>query len=207
MPQASPSPRSGYAKSRETRARILTAALADASDFGFHKTSVARVAARAGVAVGNLNYHFGSRSGLMRELMGWLAADLMDRLHAVDTEDGADFFERQCAGLRMYLAYSRENPGYVRLADEIKLHEPEIYRASIEAWVKIMAERIRAGIAEGSVRPMDELEIAAQAHFVLGARHFVEHMIESPHGPDDEAVLDAYLALIRDGLGRRKRTR
>ena len=57
---------SGYAKSRDTRARILAAALAEASDAGFHKTSVARIAARAGVAIGNLNYHFGSLRELRR---------------------------------------------------------------------------------------------------------------------------------------------
>ena len=70
-------PRASYAKSRDTRARIMAAALAEASDRGFHKTSVARIAARAGVAVGNLNYHFGSREGLIRELMSGLVADLV----------------------------------------------------------------------------------------------------------------------------------
>ncbi|MBW2419263.1 MAG: hypothetical protein JRH19_11995 [Deltaproteobacteria bacterium] len=43
-------------------------------------------------------------------------------------------------------------------------------------------------------------EIAVQAHFLLGARHFLEQMIESDDGPGDEAVVDAYLALVRDGL-------
>ncbi len=109
MPRTTPLRRSGapecagYAKSRDTRARILAAALAEASDFGFHKTSVARIAARAGVAVGNLHYHFGSRRGLLRELMGSLVADLMARLHAIESDDRADFFERQRAGLLVYL--------------------------------------------------------------------------------------------------------
>ena len=66
-PSAAPTGRAPYAKSRDTRARILAAALAEASDSGFHKTSVARIAARAGVAVGNLHYHFGSRRELLRE--------------------------------------------------------------------------------------------------------------------------------------------
>ena len=62
-------PRAGYKRSGETRARILEAALAEACEVGFQKTSVARVAARAGVAVGVLNYHFGSKRELMRRLM------------------------------------------------------------------------------------------------------------------------------------------
>ncbi len=203
---AAPSGRARYAKSRETRARILAAALAEASDSGFHKTSVARIAARAGVAVGILNYHFGSRHGLLRELMGSLVGDLMSRLDAADPDDGADFFDRQRAGLLVYLDYLRANPAYVRLADEVKLHEPDLYRRAVAGWLERMAARIRVGIEQGSLRPMDDAEIAAQAHFLLGARHFLEQMMESADGLGGEAVVDAYLGLVRDGLGRRPRS-
>jgi AcrR family transcriptional regulator len=195
--------RARYAKSHETRARILAAALAEASDSGFHKASVARIAARAGVAIGNLNYHFGSRRELLRELMATLVVDLMARLHAADADDSADFFERQRAGLLAYLEYLRANPAHLRLADEIKLHEPDLYRRAVSGWVERISARIRNGIDSGTLRPMDEAEIAAQAHFLLGARHFVEQMIEGGAGLGDEAVVDAYLALVRDGLRRR----
>lgn len=195
--------RAGYAKSRETRERILAAALAEASDAGLHKASVAGIAARAGVAIGNLHYHFGSRSELLRELMKTLVTDLMSRLHAIDADDGASFFEWQRAGLLAYLDYLRANPAHVRLADEIKLHEPRLYRRAVSGWVERIEARIRTGIAQGTLRPMDEVEIAAQAHFLLGARHFLEQMIDDAGAPGDEAVVDAYLALVRDGLARR----
>ena len=194
----------GYAKSRETRARILAAALAEASESGFHGTSVARIAARAGVAVGNLHYHFGSRRELLRELMGSLVADLRERLHEVEAEGASDFWARQRAVLLAYLGYLRANPAHVRLADEIKLHEPELHQAAVASWVERMAAMIRLGIEEGTLRPMDEAEIAAQAHFLLGARHFLEQMPRRSRARD-EAVVDAYLSLIRDGLGRRRR--
>jgi AcrR family transcriptional regulator len=137
--------------------------------------------------------------------MGSLAADLMARLHAADADDGADFFDRQRAGLLVFLDYARANPAYVRLADEIKLHEPDLYRRAVAGWVERMAARIRVGIEQGTLRPMGAAEITAQAHFLLGARHFVEQMLESGDGPEDEAVVDAYVALVRDGLRRRTR--
>lgn len=205
---ALPPARSGYAKSLDTRARILAAALEEASESGFHKASVARIAARAGVAVGNLHYHFGSRGELLQELMGALMADLMSRLHVAEADDGAaDFFDRQRAALLVYLDYLRANPAHVRLADEIKLHEPELYRRAVAGWVERMAARIRAGIQQGTLRPMDDAEISAQAHFLLGARHFLEQMVESLDGMGDEAVVDAYVALVRDGLRRTDRER
>jgi AcrR family transcriptional regulator len=195
--------RAGYAKSRETRARILAAALAEASHAGLHKASVARIAERAGVAIGNLNYHFGSRKRLLRELMGTLVADLMPRLHAIDADDGADFFARQRAGLLAYLDHLRAHPEQVRLADEIKLHDPGLYGRAVAGWVERMAARIRAGIAQGALRPMRAAEITAQAHFLLGARYFLEQMVAGRGGRTDESVVDAYLSLLRDGLGRR----
>jgi AcrR family transcriptional regulator len=207
-PRAAPSAHRapGYAKSVDTRARILAATLAEASDSGLHSASLAGIAARAGVAIGNLHYHFGSREGLLHELMGSLVADLMSRLHAVDADDGSDFFDRQRASMLVYLEYLRANPAYVRLADEIKLHEPDLYRRAVASWVDRMAARIRAGIEHKALRRMSDAEVSAQAHFLLGARHFLEQMIEQADGPHEEAVVDAYIALLRDGLSRKGRS-
>ncbi len=192
----------GYSKSADARARILAAALEEANEAGLHKASLAGIAGRAGFAIGNLHYHFGSRDRLLREMMDWLIGDLMARLHAVDIDDGADFFDRQRRGLLVYLEYLRAYPGHIGLADQVKLHEPDLYRRAVAAWVERMAERIRAGIEEGSLRPMDEAGVTAQAHFLLGARHFLEQMTDNSDGTGDEAIVDAYLTLLRDGLGR-----
>ena len=203
---AVPAARASYARSRDTRAKILAAALAEASDSGFHRTSVAKIATRAGVAVGNLHYHFGSKQELLRELMGSLVADLLSRLHVAIPDGSADFFDHERAGLLVYLDYLRANPAYVRLADEVKLHDPDLYRRAVTGWVEQYVVRIRAGIERETIRPMHDSEIAAQGHFLLGARHFLDQMMESVDGrpyPGDEAVVDAYLALVRDGLRRR----
>ncbi len=191
----------GYAKSRETRARILDAALAEASDSGFHKASLAGIAARAGVALGSVNYHFGSRDELLRELMTDLMGDLMARLDAADAAEGGDFFERERAAQLTYLDHVRTHPALVRLTDEIKVHEPDLYRRGADRMAQRMATRIRVGIEEGTLRPMDEHQIAAQAQFLLGARHFLERMIEDGDALGDAAVVDGYLGLVRDGLG------
>lgn len=203
--RAAPSEPAGYAKSRETRARILEAARAEASDSGFHKASLARIAARAGVALGSVGYHFGSRDDLLRELMTSLMGDLMVRLDAADAGEGADFFERERAALLTYLDHVRSQPALVRLADEIKLHEPDLYRRGADRMAQRMAARIRTGIAEGALRPMAEPQIAAQAQFLLGARHFLERMIENGDGIGDEVVVDSYIGLVRDGLARGSR--
>jgi AcrR family transcriptional regulator len=203
---AAPAEHAGYAKSRDTRARILQAALAEVSESGFHKASLARIAARADVALGSVGYHFGSRGGLLRELMTALMGDLMARLDAADASEGGDFFERERAALLTYLDHVRSHPALVRLADEVKLHDPALYRRGADRMAERMAARIRVGIEEGTLRPLGEPQIAVQAQFLLGARHFLERMIDSGDGLGDEAVVDSYLGLVRDGLGREPRS-
>jgi AcrR family transcriptional regulator len=190
----------GYAKSRTTKAQILAAALAEASARGLHNTSVSRIAARANTAVGSLNYHFGTRKELLREMMRLLMVDLGARLAAADADAVGDgFFERHRAELLAYVQYVRANPAHVRLADEIKFLEPDLYRRGVTDWVELVSAKLRAGIADGSVRPMEETEIAAQAHFLLGARQFLEDLVGQV-GRDEE-VVDSYLRLVRGGLG------
>jgi len=189
-----------YAKSRATRAQILAAAREEATAGGLHRASSARIAARAQVAVGSLNYHFGSRDALLRAVMADLMDDLARRLTEADPGAGTDFFTRHRAELLGYVQYVRANPAHVRLADEIKFLEPGLYAEGVAEWVAVIRARLRDGVAEGSVRPMDEAELTAQAHFLLGARHFFEEML-STGGPErDESVVDAYLGLVRDGL-------
>jgi AcrR family transcriptional regulator len=136
--------------------------------------------------------------------MSSLTADLMSRLHATDANDDRDFFERERAGMLAYLAHLRANPAYLRLAGEIELHEPKLYRRAVADWLERIATRIRDGIVRGDLRPMHDAEVAAQAYFMLGASQFLDHRVrrdDHPH-PRDEVIVDAYLALLRGGLGR-----
>jgi AcrR family transcriptional regulator len=191
-------PRGGYAKRQRTRAVILDAALAEASERGLHRASVTGIAARASTAVGNLHYHFGSRAELLRAAMRKLLADYHARVAGIDAENSGDFFARHRAELLAYVEYVRENPAHIRLVDEIKFLEPELYRQGIATWVELLSARLRDGIANGSVRPMDDVEIAAQAYFLVGARRFLEDLVQVGH---EEEVVDAYLNLVRHGLG------
>ena len=194
----------GYAKSRDTRARILAAALEEAGESGFHKTSVAKIAARAGVALGSLNYHFGSRALLIRELMRQLLADYLPRVQAAEdaaVEVGGDFFARERAVLLAYVAYVRENPAYVRLPEEIRIHEPELYQRGEAEWIKRMADRLRLGIEEGAIRPMDDVDLAFKARVLISARVALERLfVDGESSMSDEAAVDAYLDFVRQGI-------
>lgn len=59
-----------------TRERILEAASSVFSEKGFEKATVRDICSRAGANVAGVNYHFGDKLGLYRELLGrWLDRD------------------------------------------------------------------------------------------------------------------------------------
>jgi len=200
--------RGPYAKSSETRERILAAALEVAGEVGFHRASVARIAQRAGVAVGNLHYHFGTREELLLELMAWIVGPLITEMRQASRATG-DFFASEELRFRVYLEHVHRNPAYIRLGEEVRLHHPELYAQSNRRWLAGFRELLRRGVAEGALRPMDDDEIAAQAHFLMGARYFLDQMIAGVDGrpyPGDDAVVAAYMKLVRGGLANRGRS-
>ncbi len=77
--------------------------------------------------------------------------------------------------------------------------EPELYRQGIAAWIALLCDRLREGVANGSVRAMDDAEITAHAHFLVGTRRFLEDLVAQVGREED--VVDAYLGLVRYGLG------
>jgi len=202
---AAKAPKRGpYAKSSETRERILTAALEVAGDVGFHRASVARIARRAGVAVGNLHYHFGTREELLLQLMAWLVDQLIAEMREASRSAGGTLASEE-ARFRAYLEHVHRNPAYIRLGEEVRLHHLELYAQSNRRWLAGFRELIRRGVAQGELRPMNEDEIAAQAHFLMGARYFLDQMIAGVDGrpyPGDAAVVAAYMNLVRGGLMR-----
>ena len=135
-------PRTAYAKSTDTRAQLIAAALEEASERGLRAASVAGIAARANAAVGSLGYHFGSRNALLREAIEQLVSDLYARQAVADAQAGPGFFERHRAELLAYVQYVRVNPSHIRLTDEIKYVEPELYRSGVDRWVELLRMRL-----------------------------------------------------------------
>lgn len=203
---AVPHKRGPYAKSSQTRDRILGAALDVAGAVGIHRASVAAIAERAGVAVGNLHYHFGSRDDLLGELMEWVQAELIREME--EAFRGCDgYLDAEEASIRAYLAYVHRNPAYVRLAEEARLHRPELYREGISTWLTLFREGLEEASRSGEIRRLAPGESASLSHLLLGARYFLDQMIEGVDGrsyPGDDTVVATYLTFVRNGLSKKE---
>jgi AcrR family transcriptional regulator len=64
-PTRAPTPRRSRTRGDETRARLIAEAAACIVEEGFSASSASRIAERAGVTWGVIQYHFGDRAGLL----------------------------------------------------------------------------------------------------------------------------------------------
>lgn len=193
-----PEPRGKYARSEATRERILAAALEECAQVGFHKASMANIAAKAEVAVGILNYHFGSRKGMLHELMSTQVQNFWSSMSL--PRAGRGFFELEAAMLKVYLEFLHANPNYVQLAEDIRQHEPELYQQGTGMQLDYVIKRMENGIAGGELPTMVTDEIRTRAYLILGAYTFLDRLVEDDNYPGDEFVITIVLDMLRNGL-------
>jgi len=193
-----PEPRGKYARSEDTRARILAAALEESAQVGIHKASMANIAARAEVAVGILNYHFGSRQEMLRELMSTQVQNFWSSL--LHPRAGRGFYEYEAAILRDYLEFLHANPYYIQLSEEIRRHEPEFYQQGAGTMLANVIKRIETGIDSGELPSMAADEIRTRAYLILGAYTFLDRLVEDDNYPGDEFVITIVMNMLRNGL-------
>lgn len=194
----SPETRGKYARSEDTRARILNAAMEKCAKVGFHKASVASIASSANVAVGIINYHFGSRQDLMRETMAAYAGHFQSSM--LLPRAGLGFFEYEAAVLETYLQYLRDNPNYTQLAEEIRRYEPDMYEQGKKAQFEGVIRRIELGIKTGELPSMESSEIRIRAHLILGAYTSLDRLLEHEQYPGDEQVIKTTIKMLQSGL-------
>jgi TetR/AcrR family transcriptional regulator len=134
---------------------------------GVEVTTVEEIAARAGVAVGSIYNHFGSKSGLhaavVERALG-VDRNYMDRAYTADRTP----LEQLYAAANEYLAFYLAYPEYFRMLAFPS--GPGQYAAGHELSARLarevdqqnqrMVEALRAGIAAGRVREVDAEAVA-----------------------------------------------
>ena len=199
-------PRAGYKRSSETRARILEAALAEACEVGFQKTSVARVAARAGVAVGVLNYHFGSKEALIQEVFARRLGPLNDeRLRLLDNvERDAGYAPPPLEAileafisppLRLRLGPDREGRDICRLMGRIYFEPSELTMNILEQFDEVV-QRFTSTLAR-TLPNLSQPELMWRFFFMIGSMAMMlvgaDIIKEKTHGICDPSDLEATL--------------
>ncbi|HJQ84464.1 MAG TPA: TetR family transcriptional regulator [Candidatus Binatia bacterium] len=155
------------ARDLSSRARILAAAQQRFASFGYRRTGIAEIARDAGVAAGTLYRYFENKEEIFRAVMRELTESWLAR--ARDALRGPEpALERLTRLGAASVEFNRQNPliDSVYRRDEEIIFAPlleELHDELLRRNVAMMADVIREGIREGSLRDVDP----ERAAFVL----------------------------------------
>ena len=146
------------ARSRETRERIVAAAIAAFEEHGYDDTNTAAIARRAGIGVGTLYGYFADKRKLMLEILDGTVREMADMVvEALDPARWAagDPREHVRFAIEAVVGSRRISPGLQRILWERHLRDPEFRDANMAIESRMIAalEELFAALrARGGVR-------------------------------------------------------
>ena len=188
----------------QTPERILEAALSTFSEKGFDGAKTRDIAARAGVTLGLVQYHFGTKEELWKAAVDRAFADMSTGMESVLAANaGRDEVEIIRALIRAHVRFVSENTAFIRIMhDEGKQRGPrnrwiaDRYVRPLFAQITPIVERAQAqGLLLAGIDP---------AHFVyilVGAVGMFFHQAEEAKrvvgiDPEDPAAVAAHARAV-----------
>jgi AcrR family transcriptional regulator len=148
--------------------------------FGYRRTNIAEIARDAGVAAGTIYRHFENKEDLLRRVVEASNAEWLEEARRVLRGDGTAIERLTRLGQASVEFNSRYRLlGAVLERDREIIFAPlldELHDKLLEENVAMMAEVIRRGVEDGSLRAVDP-EQAAFILFVVGQTLFAQQRI------------------------------
>ncbi|MFD5624845.1 TetR/AcrR family transcriptional regulator [Streptomyces sp. NPDC127072] len=122
------------------------------NEHGYHGTSVRDIAARVGVTVPALYYHYENKQALLATLLETSMKDVLDRCRAAAAEAGDDPLPRYCAMVESIVLYMTHRKGLAFLDTEIRSLDPgnrARYVALRDYLEHMLLDTVKSGIAQG----------------------------------------------------------
>ncbi len=153
LPQAADkTPRT--ARGRRTLRLILDAAAEEFGQRGYHEGSIARIAQRAGVAIGSFYTYFDSKEAVFRALVADMSRQV--REHVVPHILAApDRLAGERAGLAAFLQFVRTHKALYRIIDESAFVAEDAYRAHYVSVADGYAASLEQAFGKGEVSDGD----------------------------------------------------
>jgi AcrR family transcriptional regulator len=190
-------------RAEKTRERIVKAAEECFARDGYDATSVAGICERAGVTKGAFYHHFPSKQALFLALLqGWLGKlDAgMEALRA--SASSVPHGLLHMAGLTRFVfsEASGRLPIFLEFWDQSS-HDREVWQATVAPYRRYrdwFAEIVRAGVAEGSLRPVDP-DAAALSIVALAVGMLLQGLLD-PDGADWGQAMHDGMKMMLEGV-------
>lgn len=192
----------------DTRSLLIQTATRLFASQGYRGTSVRDITATAGVNLGAVTYHFGSKAALFEEVITRAQSDLVAHLEAAAAVPG-DAIERVVAVASAHFHHLADHPDTRRLMMQVLAFEralPSPSHGYLQRAAALVGGLIRQGQAAGQIRPGDPrlltVSVMAQPVLLNAFRPLLRAGpgvdLDDPH-TRDEALANA-LEFIRAGL-------
>jgi AcrR family transcriptional regulator len=184
-------------RGRRTLRALLDAAAEEFGEKGYHEAAIARIAQRAGVAIGSFYTYFDSKEAVFRALVGDMSQQVRETV-APFILAAPDRLAGERAGIAAFIAFVRQHKALYRIIDESAFVAPDAYHKHYNDIAEGYAMSLTQAFGRGEVSDGD-MAIRAWAimgmNVFLGLRFGVWDESLSP-----EAVADAAAGLISEGL-------
>ncbi|MDI7276963.1 MAG: TetR/AcrR family transcriptional regulator [Anaerolineae bacterium] len=195
-------------RSEETRQRILTAAEECFNQFGYEGAGLAEICRSASVSRGAFYHHFPSKQAVFLALLErWLTG--IDGELASARAGGSTVPEQLLRMAGVAQAVFAAGRGRLPLFLEFwtqAAHDPAVWQATIEPYHRyrdLFSGLIRAGIEEGSLRPVDPT-LAAQVLLALALGLVLQGLLDPEGGGWSQVVhegVEIFLSGTQAGQG------
>jgi AcrR family transcriptional regulator len=191
-----------------TQAAILRAARELFALHGYDGASVRAITGRAGVNLGAIAYHFGSKQALFEAVTGAVASGAREKVLQATESAGAPL-ERIEAVIRAFFTYLYENPEVPKLVIHTLVSRdamPEAGRGIMGTNLRALAQVITEGQAEGSIRPGDPelmaLSVVSQPLWLVFARRLLREGVSLDQDDPNvrERLMESVVSFVRAGL-------
>jgi AcrR family transcriptional regulator len=180
--------------------RLLTAAEELFGERSYHRTTVAGICARAGMATGSFYSYFGSKAEIFAAVVRRINTDLRQAMkEALEHADGSQRTkERAC--FRVYFDMVSKRPWMDRIVRESEFIDPGLFREYYEHLARGYARGVRTAQLAREVDARYDPEVIAYAYTGIGNFVGMRWAEWTAGGRVPEDVLGDVLELLARGL-------
>jgi AcrR family transcriptional regulator len=184
-------------RGRRTHRALLDAAAEEFGERGYHEAGIARIAQRAGAAIGSFYTYFDSKEAIFRALVADMSAQVRDTVAPVILA-APDRLSGERAGIAAFLRFVRQHKALYRIIEESAFVAEDAYRKHYVDIAEGYATSLTSAFGSGEISEGD-MQVRAWAimgmNVFLGLRFGVWDDVTDP-----DSVAACAAALISDGL-------
>jgi AcrR family transcriptional regulator len=196
-PSASPA---RPADERPPAERLLTAAEELFGQHSYHRTTVADICARAGMATGSFYSYYGSKAEIFAAVVRAINTDLRQAMKAALEHTDDNQRSRERASFRVYFEMLSKRPWIDRIVRESEFIDTGLFREYYEHLARGYARGVRAAQMNRDIDARYDPEVIAYAYTGIGNFVGMRWAEWTAGGRVPEDVLDDVLELLARGL-------